>query len=43
MRNISTVKRVEFVSNRKTYKILSDSWCDIVLKVHIPTEEKLMI
>jgi hypothetical protein len=40
-RNISTVKRVEFVSNRISYIILRGRWCHIiVLNVHAPTEDK---
>jgi hypothetical protein len=37
---ISAVKRVEFVSDRMSYIILS-RWCHIiVLNVHAPTEDK---
>jgi exonuclease III len=40
-RIISTVKRVEFVSDRMSYIILRGSWCHIiVLNVHAPTEDK---
>jgi hypothetical protein len=40
-RTISTVKRVEFVSDRMSYIILRGRWCDIiVLNVHVPTEDK---
>jgi hypothetical protein len=40
-RNISAVKRVEFVSNTASYIILKGRWCDIiVLNVHAPTEDK---
>jgi hypothetical protein len=40
-RIISTVKRVEFVSDRKSYIILRGRWCDIiVLNVHAPREDK---
>jgi hypothetical protein len=41
-RIISTVKRVEFVSNRMSYIILRGCWSDfIVLSVHAPTEDKI--
>jgi exonuclease III len=41
-RIISAVKRVEFVSDRMSYIILKDRWCDIiVLNVHAPTEYKV--
>jgi hypothetical protein len=41
-RIISAVKRVEFISDRMSYIILSGCWCDIiVLNVHDPTEDKL--
>jgi hypothetical protein len=37
----SAVKRVEFVSDRMSYKILRGRWCHIiVLNVHAPVEEK---
>jgi hypothetical protein len=40
-RIISTVKRVEFVSDRMSYIILRGRWCYIfVLNVHAPTEDK---
>jgi hypothetical protein len=40
-RIISTVKRVESVSDRMSYIKLSDRWCHIiVLNVHAPTEDK---
>jgi hypothetical protein len=38
---ISTVKRVEFVSDTMSYIILRGHWCHIiVLNVHAPTEDK---
>jgi hypothetical protein len=37
---ISAVKRVEFVSGRIAYTILRVCWCDIVLSMHAPTEDK---
>jgi hypothetical protein len=37
----SAVKRVEFVSKRISYIILRARWCDIVLNVHAPTEDKI--
>jgi hypothetical protein len=40
-RIISTLKRVEFVSDRMSYIILRGRWCHIiVLNVHAPTEDK---
>jgi hypothetical protein len=40
-RIISTVIRVEFVSDRMSYETLKGRWCDIiVLSVHAPTEDK---
>jgi hypothetical protein len=41
MRIISGIKRVEFVSDRMSYTILRSRWCDIVLNVHAPTEDKI--
>jgi hypothetical protein len=41
-RNISAVKRVEFVSDRMTYIILRGRWCDIiVLNVHAPAGDNI--
>jgi hypothetical protein len=38
---ISTVKRIEFVSDRMSHIILRGRWCHIiVLNVHAPTEDK---
>ncbi|PNF23141.1 hypothetical protein B7P43_G06674 [Cryptotermes secundus] len=38
----SAVKRVEFVSDRISYKTLKGRWCDIfVMNVHAPTEDKI--
>jgi hypothetical protein len=37
----STVKRVEFVSYRMSYIILRGRWCDIILNVHAPREDKI--
>jgi hypothetical protein len=40
-RIISAVKKVEFVSDRMPYIILSGRWCHIiVLNVHAPTDDK---
>jgi hypothetical protein len=37
---ISVVKRVEFVSDRMSYIVLSGRWCSIiVLSVHAPNEK----
>jgi exonuclease III len=38
---IPAVKRVEFVSDRMSYIILRGRWCNIVLKVQAPTEDKI--
>jgi hypothetical protein len=41
-RIISAVKRVEFVSDRMSYIVLRDRWCNIIgLNVHAPTEDKI--
>jgi hypothetical protein len=38
---MSAVKRVEFVSDRISYILLSSCWCHIiVLNVHAPTGDK---
>jgi hypothetical protein len=38
---ISSVRRVEFVSDRMSHIILRGRWCNIiVLNVHAPSEEK---
>ena len=43
-RIVSADKRVEFVSDRVLYMVLRGCWCNIiVLKVHAPSEEKVMI
>ena len=37
----SAVKRVEFVSDRMSYRVLRGRWCNIiVLNVHAPSEDK---
>ena len=37
----SAVKRVEFVSDRVLYIVLSGRWCNIIVRnVHAPSEEK---
>jgi hypothetical protein len=42
IRIISAFRRREFVSDRKSYKILRGRWCDIILlNVHVPTEDKI--
>jgi hypothetical protein len=39
---ISSVKRVQFVSDRMSYKILRGDWCDIiVLNIYAPTKDKI--
>jgi hypothetical protein len=40
-RIILAVKRVEFVSDRMLYIILTVRWCDIVMKVCVATENKI--
>jgi len=40
-RIVSAVKRVEFVSDRLSYKVLRGRWRNIILvNVHAPCEEK---
>jgi len=40
-RIVSTVKRVEFVSDRILYIVVRGQWCNIiVLNVHGPSEER---
>jgi hypothetical protein len=40
-RIISVARRVEFVSDRMSYIILRDYWCNIiVINVHAPCEDK---
>jgi hypothetical protein len=40
-RIVTTIKRVEFVSDRMSYIILRGRWCDIiVLNIQTPTEDK---
>jgi len=39
-RIFSAVKRVEFVSDRLSYIVLRGCWCNIVLNMHAPSEEK---
>jgi hypothetical protein len=38
---ISAVQRVEIASDRISYITLRGRWCDIVLNVHVPTEDKI--
>jgi len=39
-RNVSAIKRVEFVSDRLSYIVLVGRWCNtVVLNVHAPSEE----
>jgi len=43
-RILSPVTRVEFVSDRMSFTVLRGRWCNIiVLNVHAPSQEKLMI
>jgi hypothetical protein len=39
-RRASAVKRIECLSDRISKLVLRDRWCNIVLNVHAPTEEK---
>jgi hypothetical protein len=40
-RIVSEVKRVEFVSDRVSYIVLRDRWCNIIVQnVHEPSEDK---
>jgi hypothetical protein len=36
----SAVKRVEIFNDKMSYIMLRSRWCDIVLNVHLPTEDK---
>jgi hypothetical protein len=39
---VSAFKRVEFVSDRMSYIILRDCWCNIIaLNFHAPNEDKI--
>jgi hypothetical protein len=38
---VSAVKRVEFVSDRRSYIVLRGCWCNItVMNVNVPSEDK---
>ena len=39
-RIVSAVKRIEFVSDRMSYVVLRGRWCNIVLNMNAPSEEK---
>jgi hypothetical protein len=39
-RIVSAVKGVEFVSDRVSYIVLRGRWCNIILNVHAPSEDK---
>jgi hypothetical protein len=39
-RRVSAVKTLGFVRDRLSYVVLIDHWCNIVLNVHAPSEEK---
>ena len=39
-RIVSAVKRAEFVSDRVSHIVLRGCWCNIVLNMHPPSEEK---
>jgi hypothetical protein len=36
----SAVMRAEVVSDRVSYTVLRGHWCNVVLNVHAPSEEK---
>jgi hypothetical protein len=38
---MSASKRVECVSDRMSYIILRGRWCDIVLNIYVPAEDKI--
>jgi len=38
--NILTVKRLEFISDKMSYITLNGRWCDFVLNVQAPTEDR---
>jgi hypothetical protein len=38
---ISTIERVEFISDRMSCIMLRGHWCDIVLNVHAVTKDKI--
>ena len=40
MTKLSAVKSVEFVSDRMSQMVLRGHWCNIVLNMHAPNEEK---
>jgi hypothetical protein len=43
-RKVSTIKTVEFIGDRMLYIDMRGHWCNIiVLNVHVPREEKLII
>jgi hypothetical protein len=39
-RIISAIEKVVFVSDRVSYIVLRGRWCNIVLNVHAPSEDK---
>ena len=42
-RIVSAVKRIEFVRDRMSYVVLRGRWCNIVLNMNAPSEEKITI
>ena len=36
----STIKKVEFISDRLSYLILRGRWYDIIINAHAPTDDK---
>ena len=42
-RIVSAVKRIEFLSDGMSYIVLRVCWCNIVLNVCVPSEEKVKI
>ena len=40
-RIVTAIKRAEFVSNKLSYIVLRDRWCNIIaLNVHAPSEDR---
>jgi len=39
----SAIKGLQFIGDRITYITLRGRWCDIVLNVHAPSENKVTI
>jgi hypothetical protein len=39
-RTLPAVKSTQFISDRMSYIVVSGHWCNIILNVHAPCEEK---